>query len=123
MSSYEDASKIVNVYAKQAEQTREEAKQLPTVKPPTQFSTGIKFSRGTQQQYLPLPKLEEGPIYQYVPPVIISDGPTPPPDFEQKGYVQHVRGETPVEKAGGYKSNISCLRALQEALQGLYHGS
>lgn len=31
------------------------------------------------------------------------------------------RAENAIERAGGYRSIISCQRALQEALQGLFH--
>ncbi|CAD7076965.1 unnamed protein product [Hermetia illucens] len=124
MSSHEDASKIVSAFAEQAEKTREEAKTIPAVKR-SEFSTGIKFGRGTQQGFLPVPKMEEGPLYNYVAPKLWFDGPPIPsaPEIEGKGYVQHIRGELPAERAGGYRSVIACQRALQEALQGLYHGS
>lgn len=126
MLSYEDASTIVNVYAKQAEQTKEESEKLPPVPKVSAFSTGIKFTRGTQQMFLPVPKaIEEGPSYVYEAPIIITEGPAPPlpEDIEAKGYIHYIRAETAAERAGGYKSNIACLRALQEALQGLYHGT
>lgn len=78
-----------------------------------------------QQAFLPVPKLEEGPAYEYVAPVIVYDGPKVPTvdEIESNGYIRHVRGETPLERTGGYRSIIACQRALQEALQGLFHGS
>lgn len=91
MFSNEDASKIVDVFAKQAEKTREEAKQLPTVKLQTEFSTGVKF--GQQATFLPLPKMEEGPLYVYEAPRIAFDGPPAPslPEVEKNGYIRHIR--------------------------------
>jgi CDK-activating kinase assembly factor MAT1 len=72
-----------------------------------------------------VPKIEEGPLYVYEAPRQPTDGPLPPTwaDLEVKGYIKHVECETDEHLAGGYKSNISCLRALQEALAGLYHVS
>ena len=91
--------------------------------------------------------MEEGPPYVYQPPVQVFDGPAAPSAEEcvQKGYIRHIRysfknlveiiqisltkqppfyrAETPIERSGGYKSVIACHRALQEALQGLFHGS
>lgn len=32
------------------------------------------------------------------------------------------RTETHIDRAGGYSSNLPCIRALQEAFSGLYHG-
>lgn len=91
MFSYEDASKIVDGYAKQAEKTREEAKVLPPTKVQPEFSTGVKF--GQPAQFLPLPKFEEGPLYVYEPPTIIFDGPIVPPlsEVETKGYTRYIR--------------------------------
>lgn len=91
MFSYEDASKIVDGYAKQAEKTREEAKVLPAVKTQVEFSTGVKF--GQQAQFLPVPKMEEGPLYVYETPVMVTNGPPPPtlPEIESNGYTQHIR--------------------------------
>lgn len=91
MFSNEDASKIVDGYAKQAEKTREEAKQLPVVKLQAEFSTGVKFGQPTQ--FLPLPKTEEGPSYIYEELKLLFDGPTPPTtaEMESNGYVRHIR--------------------------------
>lgn len=91
MFSHEDASKIVDVFAKQAEKTREEAKKLPEVKLQTEFSTGVKF--GQQLQFLPVPKFEEGPIYIHEELVLSFDGPQAPTlaEVESKGYVRNIR--------------------------------
>lgn len=91
MFSYEDASKIVDGYAKQAEKTREEALVLPVAKSQIEFSTGVKF--GQPAQFLPMPKLDEGPTYAYETPTIISDGPLPPSlaEIETNGYTKYIR--------------------------------
>lgn len=91
MFSTEDASKIVDVFAKQAEKTREEAKQLPVIKPQAEFSTGVKF--GQQLQFIPVPKADDGPIYEYEEMKLQFDGPSAPTlaEIETIGYTRHVR--------------------------------
>ncbi|KAJ6649380.1 CDK-activating kinase assembly factor MAT1 [Pseudolycoriella hygida] len=118
MSSHADAATIVSDYAKQAEKIREESKVVPVTK--NEFSSGVKFG---QQAFLPVPKVEEGPLYTYQKPILASEGPQPPKveDIETKGYINFIRAENAVERAGGYRSVIACQRALQEALQGLFH--
>lgn len=125
MESYEDASTIVDKFAQRAEQ-----QQIPLPKPmappappkTTHFSTGIKFQ--SQHGFLPVPKIEEGPTFVYEPQIYPKEGPLQPTmaDIDSKGYTKHIRAETQAERAGGFRTNISCLRAIQEALVGLYHG-
>lgn len=88
MSSHADAASIVLDYAKQAEKIREEAKVVPVAK--NEFSTGVKFG---QQAFLPVPKVDEGPLFKYRRPILISDGPKPPKveDIQTKGYLNHIR--------------------------------
>lgn len=90
MFSHEDASKILKEYAENVEKLREEEKTLP-VKKQTEFSTGVKF--GQQSQFLPLPKIEEGPVFSYEEPIITVEGPSAPDmiGIECKGYTRHVR--------------------------------
>lgn len=125
MVSHGDASSIVSVYATKLEQARDEAKIVPVVKPSAQFSTGIKFGIKGSSGFLPLPKVDEGPAYVYVEPKVVADGPAAPTPSEifTKGYIAHIRSELTPEKAGGYMAVYACHRAVQEALQGLYHGS
>lgn len=124
MAGYDDAKTIVSVYANKLEQTQKEAKIVPMVnKPSSHFSTGIKFSRGAagSSGFLPVPKLEEGPMYIYSEPKLNLEGGPPTPsaaEIVSKGYIQHIRSESIAEKAGGYKSIYACHRAIQEALQG-----
>lgn len=121
MFSTENAKNIVETFAQSVQQAKEEAKQVPVSKI-SQFSTGIQFGRQSQVNFLPVP-IEEGPQFIYTPPVLVTEGPQPPveDELEQKGYLRNVRSETEAERAGGYRSQIACLRALQEALAGLYH--
>lgn len=124
MFSNADAKNILETFANNVQAAKEEVKLVPVVKA-TQFSTGIKFGHQRQQSFLPVPKIEEGPLYVYEAPRQRADGPLPPTwsDLEVKGYVNHVEREKDEHRAGGYRANISCLRALQEALAGLYHVS
>lgn len=123
MASSGNASKILDNYAKNAEKVRVEAKAIPVIKTQSEFSTGVKF--GQQGLFFSVPKIEEGPLYAYEAPVLVCDGPTVPPlnAMESNGYTRHIRPEMPVERSGGFKCGIACHRALQEALQGLFHGS
>lgn len=75
-----------------------------------------------QQQYYAVPKIEEGPLFVYQKPVSENNGPNVPSieDIVTRGFVKHIRTETPSEKASGFQTKISCQRALQEAMQGLF---
>jgi len=123
MYSGKDAAQIVTEFAEKAEKQREEEKQLPPPKPANEFSTGIKFGQTADPSLLPVPKSEEGPLFVYEPLVPFSEGPAMPPTNEivSRGYIAHIRAETPQENAGGFTSALACERALQEALQGLYY--
>lgn len=89
----------------------------------TQFSTGIKFGNQGNQNYLSVPKVEEGPLFSYTSIRQQIEGPSPPGwrEIQARGYVSHVRNECDVDRAGGFKAHVACLRALQEAMAGLYH--
>ncbi|XP_038218210.1 CDK-activating kinase assembly factor MAT1 [Zerene cesonia] len=117
-----DAKDILNTFSQNLANKQEEI--VPVVPKVSQFSSGVKFTRGSGQQ--PLLLIEEGPLYKYEP-LAIPDriGPDPPSlqEIINKGYLQHVRAENETEKAGGYSSTLPCLRALQDALSGLYHAS
>lgn len=118
MFSEENAKNIVETFSLNAAVEEEMAK---TVKPvATQFSTGIKIQN--RSGFLPIPKIEEGPLFNYVPKHFETNGPPPPTNSElfKVGYIKHVRSETTPEKAGGWLSNIACQRILEDALAGLY---
>ncbi|CAH0598271.1 unnamed protein product [Chrysodeixis includens] len=117
-----DAKDILNTFAQNKASKQEEV--LPVLPKVTQFSTGVKFTRVSAQTALPI--IEEGPLYKYEPPAAYDRcGPEPPSieDIVGCGYLKHVRAENETEKAGGYNSTLPCLRALQDALAGLYHAS
>lgn len=122
MFSSENAQSILKVYAKKVEEEKKELEEAPPPPKVTKFSSGIMFSSTHQQQYLPIPKVDEGPLYEYVEPEFVLNGPPVPSldVLEAKKYTKHIRTESQVEKAGGFQSKLSCLRALQEAMQGLY---
>lgn len=69
MFSNQDAKNIVETFTQNAKQeaTKQAAAVLaaPSTSRATQFSTGIKFGRGTHQNFLPVPKLDEGIQYIY----------------------------------------------------------
>lgn len=121
MFSTENAKNIVETFAQQAKETKEEEAKAPPTKK-THFSTGIKIGRQTQSPFLPVPA-EEGPLFVFKPLTLQVDGPRLPTEDEvlTKGYTNHVRSVTEQEKAGGFRSNIACMRALQDAFSGLYH--
>ena len=120
MFSEGDARNIVQSFASSIQASKEEIKLAPKA---TGFSTGIKFGQQGSLGFLPVPKIDEGPTYHYVPITQEIEGPTPPGwrELQIKGYIKHVRSESEGERAGGFGANIACLRALQEAMAGLYH--
>lgn len=121
MFSTENAKNIVETFAQQAKETKEEEAKAPPTKK-THFSTGIKIGRQTQSPFLLVPA-EEGPLFVFKPLTLQVDGPRLPTEDEvlTKGYNNHVRSVTEQERAGGFRSNIACMRALQDAFSGLYH--
>lgn len=122
MFSSENAQSILQTYANKVEEDKKEAELAPPPPKVTKFSSGINFTSSFQQQYLPIPKIDEGPLYEYEEPELVLNGPAVPSlnAVELKKYTKHIRAEGPSERAGGFQSKISCLRALQEAMQGLY---
>lgn len=120
-----NAKDILNTFAESSRANKLDEEAVTHIPKVTQFSTGVKFSRGAHGQ-VAMPYIDEGPLYSYVEPEIPDRcGPSPPSvsQIKDAGYLRHVRMETDVEKAGGYSSMLPCLRALQDALAGLYHTS
>lgn len=122
MHSSENAQSILQTYAHKVEEEKKEQELAPPPPKVTKFSSGVRFSSSMQQQFREIPKLDEGPLYVYEEPVLVLNGPTVASlaQLEAKGFTKHIRAEGAVERAGGFQSKISCLRALQEAMQGLY---
>lgn len=119
-----NAKNIVESFASAIQTQKKEAKAvLSSTVRATQFSTGIKFGNQGNQTYLSVPKIEEGPLYSYTPIRQQIEGPSPPNwrELQARGYVSHIRNECQVERAGGFRAHVACLRALQEAMAGLYH--
>lgn len=116
-----NAKSIVETFASVIQASKKEAKANSAKI--SQFSTGIKFGNQGNQNYFSVPKIEEGPLFSYTPIREQIEGPTPPSlrELQTCGYVSHIRPEFEVEKAGGFKTHIACIRMLQEALAGLYH--
>lgn len=122
-----DAKKIVEQHKIQQQQQENQAPApldlpAPPAPAPTQFTSGIGF--GSKKTFLPVPKTEEVPLYQYKPFQIRFDGPEPP-TLEQlrqstnssqgATYLQHIRAADKSELAGGYHHSLACRRALQDA--------
>lgn len=120
MFSSGNAKNIVETFAQTIKDSKEESK-VPIKA--TQFSTGIQFGR-QQTSFIPIPT-DEGPLFIYKSPTLVTDGPKPPAedDIISKGYINHIKTESEQDRAGGFKSTIACMRALQEALAGLYHSN
>jgi hypothetical protein len=60
-------------------------------------------------------------IYEEVP--MVFEGPMPPIDLvsvAKNNFCKHIRPAEDFEKAAGYVESIGALRALQEAMCGLY---
>lgn len=117
MFSTGDASKIVETFAEAQYGAKAEVK----VAKPVQFSSGVKLGR-QRTDFLPVPKMEEGEPFIYKETVIDLCGP-PAPDWNTivtGGFLKNVKAENEQERAGGYESNIACMRALQEAFSGLF---
>lgn len=122
MFSSENAQSILQHYAEKIEEDKKEQELAPPPVKQTKFSTGINFTAGMQQQYLPIPKIDEGPLYLYEEPEFDINGPHVPrlEELNEKNYLKNIRQETPIERAGGFSSKTACLRALTEAMQALY---
>lgn len=130
MFSSANARNIVQTFAESRAQdvaalTAPSASQpAPAASRATQFSTGIQIGRGSGQiEFLPVPRVDDTPLFKYEAPQRQFDGPFPPSwqQVDQHGYLSHIRGASDEEKAGGYSSHIGCLRALEEAMAGLYY--
>jgi len=64
---------------------------------------------------------DEPYVYQTQPLEFL--GPIPPSsqDLTRDEYTKNIRSATSAERAGGYVETLGCLRAVQEAMAGLYY--
>lgn len=72
----------------------------------------------------PQPQFIEAKPFQYEKMELVFDGPEPPLDeqsVENDRFNKHIRPAEAFEKAAGYVESIGALRALQEAMSGLYY--
>lgn len=122
MFSNAPAGEIVASHVVLSKVKSELPKEPPKVNP-THFSTGIKLWQ--TNSFLPIPKQEEAPLYQFHDLTLDLHGPQPPlyDALPSLGYLTNTRPSTEVEKAGGFVANIACYRALEEAFCGLFWGS
>nr|CAG4649615.1 EOG090X0BPM [Scapholeberis mucronata]SVE93830.1 EOG090X0BPM [Scapholeberis mucronata] len=96
----------------------------PAVVKSNKFSSGVQIGlRGSQSSFLPIPKQEDLPLYSYTATVFDYNGPTPPAIemLGQLNYFANIRAASAAERAGGYTEALSCCRALQEAMGGLFY--
>ncbi|KAG5678710.1 hypothetical protein PVAND_008358 [Polypedilum vanderplanki] len=109
MFSTENAKSIVQTYAEKIEEEKKEQELAPPPPKLTKFSTGIGFSSNMQQQYLPIPKIEEGPLYIYEEPEFEIHGPAVPrfEELSEKNFLKHIRQESNLERAGGFQIDKS----------------
>jgi len=86
------------------------------------FSTGLDNETGgggTGPAPGPAPAAQ---LYRYTAPQLPLAGPAAPnsPELQQAGFTRHIRAASSQERAGGYREELGCQRALQEAMAGLY---
>lgn len=85
-------------------------------------SSGARLGVGYQDNFLPIPKVEEIP-YEYMEVEVYTFGPEAPSSLEKltsDGYVRHIRPASPSGVGGGYKEHMACQRAVEEAFSGLF---
>lgn len=84
------------------------------------FSTG----ESTGQSLSSAPQVVKVPDqpFVYEDPVIDLCGPNHPSEKQLKddGFTKHIRAAGLTERAGGFVETLGCLRAVQEAMAGLY---
>lgn len=131
MFSDADAKSIVASHVQATAAAAKEQPKLPgaaasaAVVKSSKFSSGIQIGlRGPHSSsFLPIPKQEELPLFSYVAPVFDYNGPTPPAieTLGRLNYFANIRAASATERAGGYTEALSCCRALQEAMGGLFY--
>ncbi|KAK2709359.1 CDK-activating kinase assembly factor MAT1-like isoform X3 [Artemia franciscana] len=117
-----DGKKIFESHVAAAQKSKEEEIR-PSSPKITRFSSGATLGTSHRGSFLPLPKPRQHQLFVYQPPVLDLNGPLPPSaeDIKKKGFLKHIRSATTAERAGGYSEITSCMRALQEAMSGLFY--
>ena len=131
MFSDADAKSIVASHVQATAAAAKEQPKIPIAAVSAPVVKSSKFSSGIQiglrgphsSSFLPIPKQEELPLYSYVAQVFDYNGPKPPPmeSLGRLNYFANIRAASTTEKAGGYTEALSCCRALQEAMGGLFY--
>ena len=89
-----------------------------------QFSSVAEFTAAKKDyRDRPMAKVIEAKPYVYEELMINFEGPEPPINEESvssRHFNKHIRPAEEFEKAAGYVESIGALRALQEAMSGLY---
>ncbi len=88
-----------------------------------QFSSAADFKAAKRDYVQEAPKIIEAKPFVYEELVLNFDGPEPPLSEEivyRNKYSRHIRAAEAWEKAAGYRESIGALRAIQEAMSGLY---
>nr|CAG4636447.1 EOG090X0BPM [Eubosmina coregoni]SVE70010.1 EOG090X0BPM [Eubosmina coregoni] len=128
MFSNTDAKAIVASHAQSlaaVAAVKQELEKKPVAVKANQFSTGVQIGVRSSNTFLPLPKQADIPLYSYTRPVFDYNGPEPPL-IERLGslnYFTNIRAASVMERAGGYTEALSCCRALQEAMGGLFYSA
>ena len=107
-----DAKSIVNQHLQERAALAQQA---------VKFSTGANVRNDILLQNIKA--LLEAKKCVYEPPVVVYDGPSMPNEDEliQGQYYHFVRKSDQSELPGGFDEKIPCLRALQEAMDGLFY--
>jgi len=105
-----DASKILEEHR---EAVAREEKSKAT------FSTGENTGQSLGPVHVV--KIPDEP-FVYEEPVVDLEGPLAPNSIQlvENGFTAHIRSAGQTERAGGYVETLGCLRAVQEAMAGLY---
>lgn len=115
---------IKNRHQKETSKASNSGGPVAPIQPSSKFSSGVHIGLGRtgQSLFLPVPKQPDVPLYRYTAPVFDYNGPTPPPLASlNENYLRNIRSANAAERAGGYTHALSCCRALQEAMGGLFY--
>jgi len=110
MFGEEDAEQILEQHKEQVKETKK-----------TLFSHAGQDSKTAQEHQIATPLLPDTP-YHYKDIALEYLGPEPPgyQMLQEGGYTAHIMKANSGELAGGYVETVGCLRAVQEAMMGLY---